>query len=402
MRILILTQVFYPDTVSVSQHLTDISKHFVAEGHQVEVITSKYPYEDKDTTYPVNDELDGVKITRVWQTKLGKKTIIQRLVDYFTFNLVIGLNFLLKRKDFDLVFVSTSPPFLSFITTLICKIRNLPVYFWVMDLQPELSIASGLIKEKSISARFFSVIGNYSIRRASKLISLDRFMTKYLISRGGKPEDIVTTPVWPVIDGNYDGDRLSNPFRKANDFGEKIVIMYSGNHAYVHPLDTLLNVAEKLRNDDRFLFVFVGGGVRKIDVTEFKNKQKLDNIIQLPFQPRDQIKYSLSSADIQVVILGDGQVGYTHPNKVYGALFVGRPVLYIGPKESHVSDILNQIPGNISVKHGETEELKNGLETFARLLDEERIEIGILNKSYAFSNLDPELLKKNISEIIKK
>jgi hypothetical protein len=110
----------------------------------------------------------------------------------------------------------------------------------------------------------------------------------------------------------------------------------------------------------------------------------------------------LSSADIQVVILGDGQVGYTHPNKVYGALFVGRPVLYIGPKESHVSDILNQIPGNISVKHGETEELKNGLETFARLLDEERIEIGILNKSYAFSNLDPELLKKNISEIIKK
>ena len=402
MRILILTQVYYPDTVSVSQHLTDISKHFVTEGHHVEVISSKYPYEDKDTVYPVKEELDGVKITRVWQTKFGKKTIIHRLLDYFTFNLIIGLKFLLKRKDFDLVFVSTSPPFLSFITTLICKIRNLPVYFWVMDLQPELSIASGLIKEKSFSARFFSVIGNYSIRRASKLISLDRFMTKYLISRGGKPEDIVTTPVWPVIEGNFDGDRLSNPFRKANNFGKKIVIMYSGNHAYVHPLDTLLNVAEKLRNDDRFLFVFVGGGVRKIDVTEFKNKHKLDNIIQLPFQPRDQIKYSLSSADIQVVILGDGQVGYTHPNKVYGALFVGRPVLYIGPKESHVSDILNQIPGNISIEHGVTEELKNCLEAFARLMDEEKLEIGRLNKSYAFSNLDPKLLMKNISEYLNK
>ena len=51
---------------------------------------------------------------------------------------------------------------------------------------------------------------------------------------------------------------------------------------------------------------------------------------------------SLGSADIQVVVLGDGQVGYTHPNKVYGALFLGKPIIYIGPKESHVSDILEQ------------------------------------------------------------
>lgn len=402
MRILILTQVFYPDTVSVSQHLTDISQHFANEGHRVEVITSRYPYEDKTISYASSENLDEVKITRVWQTKCGKKTIIHRLVDYFTFNLIITLKFLFKRKYFDLVFVSTSPPFLSFITTVICNIRRVPVYFWVMDLQPELSIASGLIKEKSLTARFFSVIGNYSIRHASKMISLDRFMTNYLISRGGKPEDIITTPVWPVIDGIYEGERLSNPFRKANNFGDKIVIMYSGNHAYVHPLDTLLNVAEKLRNDDRFLFVFVGGGVRRKDVSAFKEKHNLNNIIQLPFQPRDQIKFSLSSADLQVVILGDGQVGYTHPNKVYGALFVGRPVLYIGPKESHVSDILDQIPGNISVEHGEFNELEVKLKNFLEISEKEKLEIGNSNKFYALNNLNPELLMKNISENLKK
>jgi hypothetical protein len=62
-------------------------------------------------------------------------------------------------------------------------------------------------------------------------------------------------------------------FRIENNFGDKIVIMYSGNHAYVHPLDTILHVALKLQDNSNFLFVFVGGGVRKKDVTEFKNKQ---------------------------------------------------------------------------------------------------------------------------------
>ncbi len=123
---------------------------------------------------------------------------------------------------------------------------------------------------------------------------------------------------------------MENPFRIENNFGDKIVVMYSGNHAYVHPLDTLLNVAKQLKNDKRFLFVFVGGGVRKKDVTDYKSLHHLQNIIQLPFQPRENIHNSLGSSDIQVVIMGENQVGFTHPNKIYGAMFVGKPILYIG------------------------------------------------------------------------
>lgn len=397
MRILILTQVFYPDTVSVSQHLTDLSKHLVNEGHHVEVITSCFPYEEKNTRFSKQEDFEGVKINRVSQSKFGKGSIIIRILDYFTFNFSIGSKYLFKKKDFEVVFVSTSPPFLSFITTLLSLIKRVPVYFWVMDLQPELSIASGLIKKNSLTARFFTFIGNFTIRNSTRLFSLDRFMTNYLISRGAKNENIITTPVWPVIDGIYEGDRLENPFRKDNKFSDKLVIMYSGNHSYVHPLDTILEAANKLKGDDRFLFVFVGGGVRRKDVTEFKTNNKLYNIQQLPFQPRDQIKYSLASADIHLVILGEGQVGYTHPNKIYGALFIGKPILYIGPNESHVSDITNGIPGNISVNHGQVEQLVFALKDFASLTEAQREDIGKNNQEYANLNLVPKVLMKNIS-----
>ena len=44
MKVLLITQVFYPDTVSVSQHLTDLAKKLVEDGHDVTVYTSCYPY----------------------------------------------------------------------------------------------------------------------------------------------------------------------------------------------------------------------------------------------------------------------------------------------------------------------------------------------------------------------
>lgn len=178
--------------------------------------------------------------------------------------------------------------------------------------------------------------------------------------------------------------------------------MYSGNMALVHPLDTLLESAAALKEDGRFLFVFIGGGVRKKDVTEFKNKHSLSNIVLMPLQPREKIHVSLGSADLQVVIHGNGCTGYTHPNKVYGALFIGKPVLYIGPKPSHVSDILEECPWNISVEHGETERLTSLLRNFANLGEHEWVKIGRKNKEYADRHFTrPLLCGKLVREIEK-
>ena len=72
--------------------------------------------------------------------------------------------------------------------------------------------------------------------------------------------------------------------------------------------------------------------------------------------------------NIRDIILGDNGVGYTHPNKIYGAMFIGKPILYIGPSKSHVTDILKHVPGNLCVSHGQSETLVDQLISFANLL----------------------------------
>ncbi|MBT8233534.1 MAG: glycosyltransferase WbuB, partial [Bacteroidia bacterium] len=198
----------------------------------------------------------------------------------------------------------------------------------------------------------------------------------------------------------YEGKRLENPFRIKHGFGDRIVIMYSGNHSLVHQLDDILEVALNLRNDDRFLFVFIGGGIRTEDVRLFKNKHNLENIVQLPFQPRKDVHISLGSSDLQLVILGDGQVGYTHPNKLYGAIFIGKPVIYIGPSESHVQDIIQHLPGNISVEFGQVQSLQHQIVAFAEADESEREEIGKRNQLYAQQNFDPMMLRNRMVDVL--
>lgn len=401
MKVLIITQVFFPDTVSVSQHLTDLALKLVEEGHDVTVFSSCYPYEEKSQRYLSIEYFNGIKVVRLWQSAFGKGTIVARLLDFFTYYISISIKLVfLNRNQFDLMIGSTSPPLLSVFGLLISKFKGKKFYYWVMDLQPELSITSGLIKSGSVTAKVFTVLGNYVIRKADRIISLDRFMTDYLCSRGANRSMIKTIPVWPVLEKTYTGLRLKNPYRLENSFGDRVVIMYSGNHAFVHELDTLLQAALILKDKAKYIFVFIGGGVRKKEVTEFKLKHKLLNIMQLPFEPRDNIHNSLGSSDIQVVILGNGQVGYTHPNKVYGAIYIGKPIIYIGPPKSHVSDILHNLKGNISVQHGESNILADKIEALFSKSWDDINRIGEKNSLYAIENFHPEVLKQKMLDSI--
>jgi colanic acid biosynthesis glycosyl transferase WcaI len=384
MKALLISQVFYPDTTAVSQVLTDLAEDLIVKGHEVAVITSRRGYENPSSFFVHDEVYHGVKILRLWQTAFRKHSRLGRIMNSASFNIAVAWRLLItSRSKHDIIIGTTVPPFLSCVGLIVAKMKRLRFCFYGMDLQPELAIISGYLSKKNPVVKLSLVLSEFIYRQADLIIVLDRFMAGHIVNRGAQPERVRIIPIWPAMAKVYKGDRLSNPFRRKMGFGDKIVVMYSGNMAIVHPLDTLLMAAAALKDDGQFLFVFIGGGVRKQDVVEFKTKHNLMNISLLPLQPRNRIHISLGSADLQVVIHGVGCTGYTHPNKVYGAMYIGKPVLYIGPKPSHISEILNELPSNISVRHGEVERLVAELRHFAYLGEQEWQRIGKINQEYA-------------------
>jgi len=401
MDFLVISQVFWPDTASTAQHLYDLAEELTREGHRVTVYCSRYAYENNQIKFAVREDHNNIQIHRIRNTGFGKKHTLGRLIDFASFNFLLFFKLIgLRRKSFDAMIGMTSPPLVSFLGVFVARRKKMKFIYWVMDLQPELAIASGMIRANSFLARILNRIGNYIIRNADTIIALDKYMRDYLLKRGADKDHIHIVPVWPVFEKTYEGIREQNPFRLQNKFGDRLVIMYSGNHSYIHPLDTLLNAILKLKDDEDFLFVFIGEGVRKKDVIKFSELHQLKNVLQLPYQPRNNIHQSLGSSDLQVVIMGDNLVGYTHPNKIYGAMFLGKPVLYIGPNPSHVTEILNSLDGNIVVSHNQVDELVQKLLSFKQGKGEIIQKTGEQNQLLAYHDFDPKNLKARMIEIL--
>lgn len=394
MKILAISQVYYPDTASTAQHLTDLLEELAQKGHSVSVITSTRKYENPKTKFKKSENFNNVEIKRLTNTGFGKKNRFFRLLDFLSFNLILGLKLLfIKRKKYDVILGMTSPPLLSYIGVIAAKIKRIKFVYWTMDLQPELSIVANYIKADGKTAKSLQNRGDYIFRKADKIITLDNYMQNHILNRVEVDQSkIDVIPVWPVVGEICQSSRSENKFRLENNFGNKIVVMYSGNHSVMHPLTTLLESAVDLKDDDRFLFVHIGGGERLQEVKKYKTDYNLENVVLLPYQPREKIHISLGAADIQVVSLGEGCVGYTHPNKIYGAMYLAKPILYIGPEKSHITDIFEKCSGNISVNHGESGLLTRALMKFAETGENSKLSVGNNNRRYASKNFDPPML----------
>jgi hypothetical protein len=198
----------------------------------------------------------------------------------------------------------------------------------------------------------------YSLRHAEKIIVLDRFMEQRVLDKGVSKAKLVVIPPWSHNDlVSYDpSGRLA--FRSQHGLVDKFVVMYSGNHSPCHSLDTLLEAARKLENDPAISFCFVGGGSEYDKVKAYAQQHNLRNILCLPYQPLSLLAKSLSAADIHVVVMGNYFTGIVHPCKIYNIVQIGTPVLYIGPPDSHVTDILSRMQDQeliCSARHGDVD-----------------------------------------------
>ncbi|HEV8522949.1 MAG TPA: glycosyltransferase family 4 protein [Terriglobales bacterium] len=355
LRILILNQAFHPDVVSTAQHATDLAVALAESGHQVTVVASARGYDDPARHFPGRERWRGIDIVRVRGTGLGKVARWRRAVDFASFMATCALR-LLWLPRFDVVVAMTSPPLISVLAALAVPWKARRFLFWSMDLNPDEAIAAGWLRSGSLVARVLTWLLRYSLRRADCIVALDRFMKQRIESHGVASEKIEVVPPWSHDDAVRFDEGGRAQFRAEHGLEGKFVVMYSGNHSPCHPLRTLLAAAERLWERPEIMFCFVGGGSEFQRVEAYARERKLGNVLCLPYQPRGRLAASLSSADLHAVVMGNAFTGLVHPCKIYNILAVGAPILYIGPRESHVTDIVARLNGNGNVyaaRHGD-------------------------------------------------
>ena len=357
MRITLINQTFYPDVASSGQHLGDLAGYLAEHGHEVTVVTSRRAYDSPEKVFPKQETWRGIRIIRVAVTGFGKHARWRRATDFATFLWSCCWR-LIRLPRQDVVVAMTSPPLVSFLGSWFARLRGGRFCYWIMDLNPDEALAAGWLAPGSLAARWLECCSRFSLRQATKIIVLDRFMQARLLEKGIDADKIVVIPPWSHdSEVRFDTEGRAR-FRKLHGLGNKFVVMYSGNHSPCHPLDTVLMAAQALRGNPEIAFLFVGGGSRFGQVKQFAREHSLPNILCLPYQPMNELAGSLSAADLHLVVMGDPFVGLVHPCKVYNILRVGSPMLYIGPQPSHVSEVLDTLNGELPcgwARHGEVD-----------------------------------------------
>lgn len=404
-RFLIITQVFTPDPAAVGQYFDEAAQAIAGTGAEVTVLTANRGYDNPNERFTAKEDRDGIHIRRLPLSSFGKASIPVRIFGQLSFLIQCIFRGLFAPKLTDLL-VSTSPPMAAITAVIIGFFRpRLKVHYWVMDINPDQAVVLGAFGPKHPLVLALDWLNRRILKRADNVIALDRFMAERLrakispantrsesISESAQRNEaphspplpsrstqdfdltkIKILPPWPMDDHLEVVPHTQNQFRRDQGWDDKFVVMYSGNHSLVHPLDTILDAAEALKDDDRFVFAFIGGGKGKAvvdarinewesgkvgkfesdtspsDLNTFPHSPSSKvgepshsraSLVSLPYQPLDQIKFSLSAADLHIVSLGNNMSGIVHPCKIYGALSIGRPVLTLGPKESYLSDIL--------------------------------------------------------------
>jgi len=343
LRFLLLNQCFYPDVVSTAQHLTDLALELRKRGHEVTVIAGDRGYDDPSLRFPRRETWNDIRIIRISSLNLGKKSKWRRALNFASFLINCALRLVMLRR-FDVVVALTSPPLISVFGSLFVKLKGGRFFFWVMDLNPDEAVAAGWLNEKSLTARLLASLLRHSLKTATRVIVLDRFMKDRILAKGISADKILVLPPWSHDDAISFDPQGREAFRSKHELTRKFVVMYSGNHSPCHPLDTLLDAALRLSATQNITFCFVGGGSEQIKVKKFADHHQLENVRCLPYQPLQELSGSLSAADLHVVVMGDPFVGIVHPCKVYNILQLGTPFLCIGPAESHLSDIVADNP----------------------------------------------------------
>ncbi len=342
MNFLLLNQCFYPDVMATAQQLTDLAVGLTEAGHNVTVIASDRGYDDPSKRFPRRESWRGINILRIPSLALGKKSRPRRAINFASFLINCSWQ-LLRLPRFDVTVALTSPPLISYLGSLFVRLKGGKFFFWVMDLNPDEAIAAGWLQEHSLPAKLLAALLKSSLDHADGIIALDHFMKSRIVAKGVRPELVTVLPPW-AHDDQVNFDQAGREvFRQQHGLTDFFVVMYAGNHSPCHPLHTLMEAARELSTRKDIVFLFVGGGSEQEKVRQFAAHHALTNLWCLPYQSAETLSASLSAADLHTVVMGEAFVGIVHPCKLYNILRVGTPFLYIGPTESHVSEIAAQL-----------------------------------------------------------
>jgi len=330
MRILIITQYYYPETFKS----TDIGEELAKRGHLVDALVGipNYPEGKYYKGYGVfrkrHEVINGVNIYRCFQSPRGKRASALGLsLNYvsFVFSAIVWVLFFFAwRKKYDAIIAHEPSPITQIIPAIVLgKIRNIPVYSWILDIWPEAFISGAGIRNKTI-LDILNCITRWVYRGSSKILISSRRFVDSVNKKGDFSDKIIYFPNWS------EDMMLKGAPCELTNLPDGFIIMIAGNMGGAQNLDSIAKAAQELRDVSEVKWVFVGDGSRRQWLEEYIKNNRLENVVFcLGRYPYSMMPSFYSYADAMLVSLNEEfeDLRMVVPARLQSYMSAGKPIL---------------------------------------------------------------------------
>lgn len=400
-KLWIFTELFYPEETSTSYILTKIANKLV-EKYNIEVVCGEPVYDLNNSKTPNMELHKEILVDRIKGFKVNKNNLISRVLRFAHLSINMTLRLIFKVKKDDKVFIVTNPAPLILFSSLIKKFKKYELIILVHDVFPENTIPSGVISSSNTFLyKFSKALFDRAYSASDLLIVLGRDMEEIIKN---KVIRFNSSPNIKIIE-NWGDTRNINPVNSkeidtvSGDSEEKIEFLYAGNLGRLQGFMQFLEILNEVDNSIVH-FKFRGEGALKEEMNEFVKENNLKNISFGHSYRRDEQEEILNKCDIAVILLAEGMKGLGVPSKAYNILAAGKPIFFIGDKDSEISLEISEKGIGVSFEFSQKEEIISYLNGLDLKVREDYNEMGKVARFVVEGNYTEEIILEKFYNLI--
>ena len=395
MKILILSQYFWPENFKIN----NISEH-LSKNHYVEVLTSipNYPYGNVFKNFrkkPNNFNFyKKIKIYRVPQITRGKGSVTRLCLNYISFFITSFLKSFFLKKKYDLVFVfATSPIFVVLVGIFISKLNKSKTIIWVLDLWPEILKELKIIKSLLI-IRIIKKIVKYVYLKSDIILAQSSSFRKIIKKElpTNEKRKVFLFPSW--------ADDIKIAGKKKSSKKNFLSILYVGNIGQAQNLENLIFATLMIKSHVKLKWTIIGDGRKKEDFVSLVNKYSLQKYFNiLPFINYKYLCKYFYSCDCCYLSLKAGKfLNSTIPAKLQTYMSLGKPILASISGEG--KNIIKKANCGLVAPPNNYKLLAKNIMDLAQMSEEKLKKFGINSKLFYDNNFTQEKVLKRLDKII--
>jgi len=344
MRILVLTPYYAPDLGASASLYATLCEELARLGHHVSVLcavphypTGRVPAEFRGRLFQ-RETRNGVEVTRVRIPSLDRTKVGFRLLGFLCFQFLAS--WIIWRRKTDLL-VASNPAFeIALPLAVRGFLRRTPFVYSVHEIYPDIGVKLGVFRNRGV-IHLLRSMERLCCKSAAYIRVISEVYRTALTAAGIPTSKIVVIGDWTDTD-------YVHPLPRRNEFSARwglddcFVVLYAGNIGPTQGLENLMEAARLLAHEPKIRFVIVGDGSARDVLRHSAERACLENVVFLPFQPREILPRVLATADVSVLSLKKGFATDSVPSKLLNILASGRPVMAVVDPGSDISKIVRE------------------------------------------------------------